>query len=273
MTIRNLIHRFQQQGSVSGLPRTARPRSAFTNSNIHRAEVSVQEDAEASTRRRSTQLGVSRASLRRILRHLRYFPYKIQLVQQLQPQDYAQRLNFARRFQQLAREERDFVNRLIMSDEAHFHLNGFVNTQNCRMWGTKNPRSIHQHPLHPVKCTVWCAVTSQRIIGPYFFETDDGNAVTVTGERYREMIQTFLIQAIRNEPELWFQQDGATPHTAGATMLRQVFGDRLISKRAHIAYPPRSPDLTARDFYLWGYLKEKVYRNKPQNKSSVEEQY
>ena len=24
-------------------------------------------------------------------------------------------------------------------------------------------------------------------------------------------------------------------------------------------WPPRSPDLTAADFFLWGYLKEKVY--------------
>nr|CAH7747803.1 unnamed protein product [Callosobruchus chinensis] len=193
MTTRNLIHRFQQQGSVSDLPRTGRPRSAFKNANIHRVEESVQEDAETSTQRRSTQLAVPRTSLRRILRHLRYFPYKVQLVQQFQHQDYAQRLNIARRFQQLAREENDLVNHLIMSDEDHFHLNGFVNTQNCKIWSTQNPRAIHQHPQHPVKCTVWCAVTSQRIIGPYFFETDDGNAVTVTAERYREMIQTFLI--------------------------------------------------------------------------------
>nr|CAH7718998.1 unnamed protein product [Callosobruchus chinensis] len=183
MTIRNLIHSFQQQGSVSDSPQTRRPRSAFTNANIHRVEESVQEDAETSTRRRSTQLGVSRTSVRRILRHLRYFPYKVQLVQQLQPQDDAQRLNFASRFKQLARDKRDFVDRLIMSAEAHFHLNGFVNSQNCRIWGTQNPRAIHQYPLFPVKCTVWCAVTSQRIIGPYFFETDDGNRVPVRAKR------------------------------------------------------------------------------------------
>ena len=27
--------------------------------------------------------------------------------------------------------------------------------------------------------------------------------------------------------------------------------------------PPRSPDLTAPDFFLWGYLKSKVYSNRP----------
>ena len=32
-----------------------------------------------------------------------------------------------------------------------------------------------------------------------------------------------------------------------------------IGRDAQIAWPPRSPDLTPLDFFLWGYLKEKVY--------------
>jgi len=38
------------------------------------------------------------------------------------------------------------------------------------------------------------------------------------------------------------------------------FGDRAISKGI---WPPRSPDLTPPDYFLWGYLKGRVYRNKP----------
>ena len=30
-------------------------------------------------------------------------------------------------------------------------------------------------------------------------------------------------------------------------------------------WPPRSPDLSVLDFYLWGPTKQKVYRNKPQS--------
>ena len=30
-------------------------------------------------------------------------------------------------------------------------------------------------------------------------------------------------------------------------------------------WPPRSPDLSVLDFYLWGATKQKVYRNKPQS--------
>lgn len=46
-------------------------------------------------------------------------------------------------------------------------------------------------------------------------------------------------------------------------LLRPMFPNRLISKGGDFGWPPRSPDLTAPDFFLWGYLKGKVYANKP----------
>jgi hypothetical protein len=39
----------------------------------------------------------------------------------------------------------------------------------------------------------------------------------------------------------------------------------VILRFGDIEWPPRSPDLTAPDFFLWGYLKSKVYANKPNN--------
>jgi|SRR5258705_6576328 len=57
-----------------------------------------------------------------------------------------------------------------------------------RFWGTHYPRVIHQRELHPVKVTSWYGVTAERVIGPYYFEDEDGNTVTVTVDRYREMV-------------------------------------------------------------------------------------
>ena len=34
-------------------------------------------------------------------------------------------------------------------------------------------------------------------------------------------------------------------------------------EKSDIDWPPRSPDLTPPDFFLWGFLKSKVYANKP----------
>ena len=101
------------------------------------------------------------------------------------------------------------------------------------------------------------------IIGPYFFEDSDGHSVTVNANRYMDMLQSFLIPELRARQldNIWFQQDGATAHTARATMtlLRELFPNRLISRFGDLTFPSRSPDLTAPDYFLWGYLKERIF--------------
>ena len=64
-----------------------------------------------------------------------------------------------------------------------------------------------------------------------------------------------------------FQQDKAPPHCSNRTLefLRLYFpGDRLISRRTDNPWPPYSPDLNPPDYFLWGYLKDRVYENNPQ---------
>ena len=41
--------------------------------------------------------------------------------------------------------------------------------------------------------------------------------------------------------------------------VRELFGKRVISRFGDIPWPPRSPDLSVCDFFLWGYLKNRVY--------------
>ena len=104
----------------------------------------------------------------------------------------------------------------IFSSEAHFDHGGYVNKQNCRIWGTKNPHAYIEKPTHPKRVTVWCGFWSRAIIGSLFFETELGEAVTVNGDHYREMLNEFLFTKIEKEDiiNIWFQQDGATCHTA-----------------------------------------------------------
>jgi len=59
-----------------------------------------------------------------------------------------------------------------MSDEAIFSLNGSVNKQNCRYWAPTNPRQLYEWPRHSPQVIVWCAISAQGIIGPYFLEGD-----------------------------------------------------------------------------------------------------
>ncbi|GFV43024.1 transposable element Tc3 transposase [Trichonephila clavipes] len=165
--------------------------------------------------------------------------------------------------------------RISFSDEAHFWLNGYVNKQNCRIWSEANPQVYVETPLHPEKLTVWCALWAGGIIGPYFFKNDEGHNVTVTGDRNRAMITNFFIPELNNHDiqELWFQQDGATCHTARATidLLKDTFGDRLISRFGPVSWPPISCDLTPLDYFLWGYVKSLVHADKPQTLDHLED--
>ncbi|GFV16897.1 DUF4817 domain-containing protein [Trichonephila clavipes] len=124
------------------------------------------------------------------------------------------------------------------------------------------------------KLTVWCALWAGGIIGPYFFKNDEGHNVTVNDDRYRAMIVNFFILELNNHDvqKLWFQQYGATCHTARATIdiLKDMFGDRLILRFGPVNWPPRSCDLTPLDYFLWGYVKSLVYADKPQTLDHLE---
>ncbi|GFT98383.1 transposable element Tc3 transposase [Trichonephila clavipes] len=152
-----------------------------------------------------------------------------------------------RRFVEWAQNEiavvPDFHKLILFSDEAHFWLNGYVNKQKCRIWSEANPQVYVETPLHPEKLT-------------------------------SHVTTNFFIPELKNHDvqELWFQQDGATCHTARVTidLLKDTFGDRLISHFGPVSWPPRSCDLTPLDYFLWGYVKSLVYVDKPQTLDHLE---
>ena len=99
---------------------------------------------------------------------MHFFPYKIQLTRQLNLQDHSCHQEYAKKMLQLVNDNPDFHEKILISDEAHFHLNGYVNKQNCRFWSEENPRIIHESPLHPEKVIVWSDICSTGIIDRTF---------------------------------------------------------------------------------------------------------
>ena len=108
------------------------------------------------------------------------------------------------------------------------------------------------------------------IIGPYWFEDANERAETVNTERYLVVVKKFWAALGQRGgvtgDEQWFQKDGATPHTSNDSLayLRNRFPNRLISRICAVEWAPHSPDLNLPDFYLWGFLKNDVYKNSPQ---------
>ena len=89
----------------------------------------------------------------------------------------------------------------------------------------------------------------------------------MTGTSYLEMLQIWLFPGLQeDEPDFIIQQDGAPPHFRldVRRWLNDVLPHRWIGRGAHedlmfCPLPARSPDLTPCDYFLWSYVKDKVF--------------
>ncbi|GFU22736.1 transposable element Tc3 transposase [Trichonephila clavipes] len=130
------------------------------------------------------------------------------------------------------------------------------------------------YALQALNQELWCGVTFLLTSGPLWSSLEAHLQHSGTS-----MIFYFVTIPIAvpypyfsENKELWFQQDGAACHTARGTidLLKDTFGDRLISRFRPVNWPPRSCDLTPLDYFLWGYVKSLVYADKPQTLDDLE---
>ena len=59
---------------------------------------------------------------------------------------------------------------------------------------------------------------------------------------------------------MWIQHDGAPPYYAlcSRQVMNEIFVETWIERGSPVAWSPRSPDLTSSDYFLWGFVKERV---------------
>ncbi|GBM20403.1 hypothetical protein AVEN_222107-1 [Araneus ventricosus] len=200
--------------------------SVKTPAKIERTRQVFERSPRTSIRKAAQQVGIKRASVRQIVvADLQLFPYKIQIHQR----SVEQRLEFVHTIVEMIDNDQFDVSMLWCSDEAHFHLNGYVN---WRIWGTKNPHFAIEKSLYPQRVTVWCALSSRGIVGAIFFEQ------TVNSARYVEALRNQFIPAIQSEPDfksMWFMQGGTTPHRTNEVfdLLEDHFNERIVA----LGYP------------------------------------
>ena len=213
---------------------------------------------------------MSRETCRRVLvNDIRAYPYRIQTLQTLTASDRKQRSAMAVKMLKKIEETPGFLNLLWTSDEAHFHLDGKANSKTNVFWGSSRPNEVATKPLHSPKCTVWAAISTRGIIGPIFIE-ESGAAVTVTKERYVEVLKTFKSELQTLYPSLmskfWFQQDGASPHTSNLSRswLKENFGGRVISLKTDFEWAPHSPDLSPQIFSFGAILRTECTQGNPE---------
>jgi hypothetical protein len=90
------------------------------------------------------------------------------------PVDLPQRLEYCQWFLNTLDVHLD---KTFCTDEAYFHLSGYVISQNTRMWSSENPYFFIETPQYPQKVGVWAAISQHRIIGPIFLEGNNCNNV------------------------------------------------------------------------------------------------
>lgn len=264
-SVANLIKKFEKFGVVTDLPKTGRP--GVSNELIQLVKETNEIGTRASASGCFSSVQISRASgipqstvLKVLHQKLLMRPYHLKTLHKLHDNDYAPRIHFADWF--LDQEDPQFSKRVLWSDEAHFYLDGYVCSNQCVIWDSTNPHKFRERPLHPLKVTVWCAFNSNFILPPYFIDSP----TTVNQYVYADIINNHLMPHIQGQNDIIFMQDGATAHTANSVkaLLLEKFGEHnVISRGFTHSWPSRSPDLNPCDYFLWGFLKSRVFRNSP----------
>ncbi|GFU99503.1 uncharacterized protein TNCV_4763641 [Trichonephila clavipes] len=222
--------------------------NAFDRENVEEDKASNVQ-ASTSVRLVAEALDLPRSTVPKIMRNiLLYYLYKLQLVQELLPHDFETRHLFSLQF--LARLEVDpeWPWDILWTDESHFHLEGSVNTHNCRIWESDNPHSTLQVPLHSPKVTVWCGFSVSFILGPYFFEelgAESPVTCSITGQRYASLLRNKIfphLQARQCLSRIIFMQDGAPAHITCCVkdVLKHHFTEKHVISRQFLHL--RSPD-------------------------------
>jgi hypothetical protein len=161
-------------------------------------------------------------------KHPKLHPYKITSVHEMK-----EHVQYCRWFWDfLTANEEDIMDITCFSDEAWFHLSGYINSQNSHVWLAVNPHAIHGTPLNDQKVGVWCTISWSWVIGPTYFDN------AIDSDHYHHMTLYPSIDQL-NEDEIThahFQQDSATVHTVQCIHGASVwFVQRLTNFREHLA--------------------------------------
>ena len=140
-SIRRWHRNFQQTGSIANRHGGGRPRTSDELINLVREM--YKREPKTSIRAAGTQLRVSHTTIRNILRKaLSFYPYRIQTLQALHGDDFQRRLEFAQHVRAQQGGAKQYLGKIVFSDECIFRLNGYVNKQNVRIWGKKGHRKL-----------------------------------------------------------------------------------------------------------------------------------
>lgn len=229
------------------------------------------ENPRASSRQAGRHFGVNHRLVLRVLKINRRRPFRAQRVQAMLPRDLPVRAAYCRWLLDAVAENPQFVHQVIWSDECTFTRNGLWNRRNEHYWSVDNPRVFRQ-TAHQQRWSIntWCGIHGNNIIGPIFLPP------TLNRHGYVQVLNDNVANYVNLLPpeerrSVWFQQDGAPAHSVREVReaLNDIFGDQWIGRFGPHRWPPRSPDLTPLDFFLWGTMKDRVFHDECETREEM----
>ena len=162
---------------IPGIERR-RPRTARTVQQEQRILAHVAANPGTIARRISSAEGVHRSTVSKILHKDRLYPYHLQRVQGLNPEDLPRRVRFCQWCLEQCVRHPQFLCNLLFTDEVMFTRDGIFNFHNVHIWAHANPRhSRGKTSDHiPNKCLGWYLWGSVDWSSPFTRAADGANA-------------------------------------------------------------------------------------------------
>lgn len=206
---------------------------------------------------------VSHGTIQNVLKKYKYKCYRnAHLAQALHQGDNIRRLEFCNWLKEKINSDRHFLEFIIFSDETQFSNNGMYNRKNHHFWSRQNPLRIHEGRRQiRFSFNCWVGLVHNRVL---MFKIYDGR---LDRFKYIEILED-VVEIIRGMSQdfienMYFQQDGAPAHNSriATDFLNDHFLHNWIGTNGPIKWPARSPDITPLDYFLWGYVKDEIYKS------------
>lgn len=267
-TFQAVHNRLQETGRFdvsmidTGHSRTVRS-VAFEEEVVERFE----ENPRTSTRAVGSAMNVSKNSVWRVLKGEGMHPFHLQKVHALKPQDYPRRVDCCRWFSHKSVDDPNFLKRVLFTDEASFNREGIFNSRNSHVWDVENPHETFIRGYQDrFAVNVWAGILGDTLVGPYILPNRLNSMTYLVF--LRDILPELLENvALEDRLNMWFQHDGAPAHFGQNVRdyLDATFEQQWVGRGGPTPWPPRSPDLTPLDFYLWGRMKTLVYSTPVEN--------
>jgi len=256
-----LKNKVSRTGSVDQRKGQGHPVTIINSEMEENIENCIKKNYAVSLRNISRRLKISYSSVRKYLIRNRFRSYKIKNALDLTTKNFEQRIEFSDWYSSLSDKRKNLI---WWSDESFIRLSSFPNRNNNRIWRKKSPSFLYRKKYSKKGIMVWCAINSEGDVLHHIFKEN------VTGNSYKQMLKSKFPLMKMNR--YWFMQDGAGPHYSNVVkdMLNKRYPRRWIGRGSCFqSWPAKSPDLTPCDFFLWGYLKNRIQQKQPRTRQNL----